>query len=273
MAAERGDAWSSIETPADAAGAAAKLDRLGHAASLVRTRQRALQTVGLKAGDIVIDVGAGNGIVTADIARLIAPGGRVFAVDPSAALLEKARAHTHDQGVGHQVDVRIADGRALPFGAAFDVAVCHWVLLHVEEPERVVAEMRRVTRRGGRVLCVEVDWETAMVDPGERAVTRRILTFASDRHIDAWMGRRLPGIFGAAGFSDVVVHPLITIDQGNDDRAWLDWLLEKAGQALAGGAITRTEHVAWTDALEKAFVAGRFFFALVQFAVIGQVPG
>jgi ubiquinone/menaquinone biosynthesis C-methylase UbiE len=272
MPAERTDAWSNIETAADAARAAAKLARLGGSAAATRTRQRALQLLQLHPGDIVIDVGAGSGIATADIARLVAPGGRVFAVDPSAALLERARAFTHDQGVGHQVDVRVSDGRSLPFGAAFDAAVCHWVLLHVDEPERIVAEMKRVTRRGGRVLSVEVDWETAMVQPGEREVTRRILHFASDRHIDAWIGRRLPGIYGAAGFSEVVVHPLLMVDQGAEDRAWLEWLCEKADAALEAAVITRDDHTAWTDGLEKAFAAGTFFFALVQFAVIGRVP-
>ncbi len=272
MAAERGDAWSNIETPADAARAAAKLVRLGGSAAATRTRQRALSLLQLRPGDIVIDVGAGSGMVTVDIARLVAPGGRVFAVDPSAALLERARAYTHDEGVGHQVDIRQSDGRALPFGAAFDAAVCHWVLLHVDEPARVVAEMKRVTRRGGRVLSVEVDWETAMVQPGEREVTRRILHFASDRHIDAWIGRRLPGIFGAAGFSEVTVHPLMTVDQGGEDRGWLEWLLEKADAALEAAVVTRDDHSAWTGALEAAFAAGTFFFALVQFAVIGRVP-
>jgi len=271
MPAERTDAWSNIDTPAEAAKAAAELIRLGGSAAATRTRLRALQLLDLRPGEVVIDVGAGCGVSTADIARLVAPGGRVFAVDPSAALLDQARAFTHDQGVGHQVDIRVSDGRALPFGAAFDAAVCHWVLLHVDEPERVVAEMKRVTRRGGRVLSVEIDLETAMVHPGEREVTRRILHFACDRHIDAWIGRRLPGIFGAAGFSEVVVHPLLMVDQGSEDRVWLEWLIERADSALEAAVITRDDHTAWTGRLEQAFAAGTFFFALVQFAVIGRV--
>ena len=272
MPAERTDAWSNIDTPAEAARAAAELIRLGGSAAATRTRLRALQLLDLRPGEVVIDVGAGCGVSTADIARLVAPGGRVFAVDPSAALLDQARAFTHDQGVGHQVDIRVSDGRALPFGAAFDAAVCHWVLLHVDEPERVVAEMKRVTRRGGQVLALEMDWETAMVQPGEREVTRRILHPASDRRLDPWIGRRLPGLFAAAGFADASIHPMMLIDQGGEDRVWLEWLLEKAAAALEAAVITRDDYAAWTDELERAFADNRFFFGVVQFAVLGRVP-
>ena len=82
--------------------------------------------------------------------------------------------------------------RTLPFpDGAFDRSFCRWVLLHVEAAEAVVREMRRVARPGGRIMCVEADWETVTVYPGERRLTRRILNFSSDRHIEGWSGRRL----------------------------------------------------------------------------------
>ena len=214
-----------------------------------------------------------TGVVTADLARKVAPGGRVFAVDPSAGLLDRARVLTRVAGIGHLVDVRVADGRALPFGlAAFDAAVCHWVLLHVDRPGEVIAEMKRVTRRGGRVLSVEADWETAMVQPGERIITRRILNHSADRNLDPWIGRRLPGLYAAAGFAEVVVHPMLLTDQGGEDRVWLDYLVGRASLALEAAVITRDDFAAWTGELNAAFAAGTFFFAFVQFAVLGRMP-
>ena len=269
--AERTDGWSRVEGPEHVAEAAAKLARLGSSSAEMRVRSRALDLLALRPGEIVIDVGAGAGGLTVDLARRIAPGGRVFAVDPSTGLLDRARKFTHDAGIGHLVDVRVADGRALPFGAAFDAAVCHWVLLHVDRPHEVIAEMKRVTRRGGRVLSVEMDWETAMVQPGERAVTRRILHHAADRNLDPWIGRRLPGLFAAAGFTEVIVHPMLLTDQGGSDRVWLDWLLDRANLALDAAVVNRDEFAAWTGGLEAAHAGGTFFFAVVQFAVLGRL--
>ncbi|HVY18739.1 MAG TPA: methyltransferase domain-containing protein [Bauldia sp.] len=271
MAEERTDSWTRVEGAERVAEATAKLLALGGSAAEMRVRKRALDMLNLRSGEIVIDVGAGAGVLTVDLARMVAPGGRVFAVDPSVGLLEQARIVTRDAGIGHLVDVRVADGRALPFGAAFDAAVCHWVLLHVDKPQDIIAEMRRVTRRGGRVLSIEMDWETAMVHPGDRVVTRRILNHSADRSIDPWIGRRLSGLFAMAGFSEVVAQPLLLTDQGTTDRAWLDWLLERASFALEAAVITRDDYAGWTEGLNAAFAAGRFFFAVVQFAVLGRI--
>ena len=272
-AVESGDAWSSVAGAERVAEAAAKLARLGNSAAEIRVRRQWLDLLAPRSGEIVVDVGAGSGVVTVDLARWVAPGGRVFAVDPSAGLLDVARAATHDSGFGHLVDCRVADGRKLPFGlAAFDAAICHWVLLHVDCPEEIIAEMKRVTRRGGRVLSVEMDWDTLMIAPGDRALTRRILHHAADRNLDPWLGRRLPHLFAAAGLADLAVHAIVLTDQGREDRAWFDFALERGQNALDAGVITRDEFAGWAEGLQAAFRSGTFFFAVVQFAVIGRVP-
>jgi ubiquinone/menaquinone biosynthesis C-methylase UbiE len=271
--ARRGDGWSDVKGPERVVQAAEKLARLGNSPPEVKARQRYLDLLAPRPGEVVIDVGAGSGVVTAEIARRVAPGGRVFAVDPSAGLLDAARATTREAGIGHLVDCRVADGRDLPFGlSAFDAAICHWVLLHVDGPDKMIAEMRRVTRRGGRVLAVEADWETAMVHPGETAVTRRILNHAADRNVDPWIGRRLPSLFGAQGFADIVVEPIVSIDEGGEDRAWLEYLFERAALAVSAGVVEREEAVRWMGKLDQGFNNRDFFFGLTQFAVLGRVP-
>ena len=268
-----GDRWSDISDPKTAAEAARRLALRASAASEIEARRRALDLLDPRPGEIVIDVGAGSGIVSLELAARVAPGGRVFAVDRSETLLAHARAAARAAGVGHAVDCRVADGRALPFGqAAFDAACAHWVLAHVDEPGAVIAEMKRVTRRGGRVMCVEVDWETTIVHPAPVALTRRVLHHAQTRQVDAWCGRRLSPLFRQADLRDIVVEPIVDIDEGKGDRAWLEFLLERAANAVADRMITEQEARHWTERLEGAFAAGRFFFAVTQFAVIGRVP-
>lgn len=272
-ASRGGDRWGQV-TDDRAAQAAEKLTRLARSGAETAARVRYLDLLAPKSGEIIIDVGAGSGVITAEIAQRVGPGGRVFAVDLSAPLLDAARETAREAGVSHLIDGRVADGRDLPFGlSAFDAAFCHWVLLHVENPEKIVAEMRRVTRPGGRVVVVEADWETAMVWPADRIMTRRILNHAADRNYEPWIGRRLQGLFAGQGFSDITVEPIVAIDRGGEDRAWLEYLFERAALAVAAGVVQRDEAIAWMAKLDRGFKDGDFFFAVTQFAVLGRVPG
>ena len=104
--------------------------------------------------------------MTTEIARRVAPGkvgrARSFRAAPRRRPPRGRRGRLADV-----VECKVGDARALPFAdGVFDRAFCHWVLLHVSPPEGIVREMRRVVRRGGRVICVEMDWETPIVFPG-----------------------------------------------------------------------------------------------------------
>lgn len=93
-------------------------------------------------GALVIDVGAGTGAVCR---ALRAGGARPVALDASADML----AH----GGGAAVISVIGDMLALPFlDCTFDAAVSAFAISHVDMPQRALAEMGRVVRRGGRVV-------------------------------------------------------------------------------------------------------------------------
>jgi trans-aconitate methyltransferase len=90
-------------------------------------------------GERVLDVGCGDGALTASI---VARGADVVGVDSSAALIESARARG--------LDARVIDAYAMPFHAEFDAAfsnaALHWML----EPDRVLQGVRRALKPRGR---------------------------------------------------------------------------------------------------------------------------
>ncbi len=104
---------------------------------------------GVEAGQRVIDVGCGPGALTAELARRLGPAA-VTAVDPSPPFVAAARARFP------AVDVRQASAEQLPFpGRAFDAALAQLVVHFMSDPVTGLAEMGRVTRRGGVVAaCV-----------------------------------------------------------------------------------------------------------------------
>lgn len=267
------DDWSRIESAAAAAEAIRKLERYARSPAEQEARRRYLDLLDLRPGMSVIDVGAGTGLISVDMARRVGPGGKVVALDPSALLLDAARKAAIEAGYGSIVETQVGDARALPFpDVSFDRALCHWVLLHVAEQERVVAEMRRVVSPGGKIVCVEMDWETQIVFPGRRDLTRRIFNFNTDRHIDGWMGRRLPSLFRELQLTDITVDPITTTDDGSRGPEWLEFLRSRADNARAGGAMTEAEGEEWIGAIEAAAGEGRYFFAVTQFVVTGVVP-
>jgi 2-polyprenyl-6-hydroxyphenyl methylase/3-demethylubiquinone-9 3-methyltransferase len=98
-----------------------------------------------QAGLRVLDVGCGGGFLSEDFARL---GCRVTGLDPAPESVDAARSHAAKEGLA--IDYVVGVGEALPFpGESFDVVVCCDVLEHVENVERVAAEIGRVLKPGG----------------------------------------------------------------------------------------------------------------------------
>jgi SAM-dependent methyltransferase len=93
----------------------------------------------------VLEVGCGPGELAARIADEL--GAEVVAMDISPRMVELAR--------GRGVDARLGDAVELPFGAAeFDCAVAAWMLYHVSDVDRALAELARVLEPGVRLVAV-----------------------------------------------------------------------------------------------------------------------
>jgi len=100
---------------------------------------------------VVADLGCGTGQLAAALAPFV---GRVVAVDESRAMLDAARRRLE----GHaNIELRQGDLERLPIDdRSVDVALVVLALHHVVEPERVLAEARRVLAARGRLLLVDM---------------------------------------------------------------------------------------------------------------------
>ncbi len=96
----------------------------------------------------VLDVGTGTGSLLSDLA---AAGARVLALDLSLPMLARARTQGRARS-GGEIAYCCGAAEALPLpDGVCDVVHCAMVLQHVARPARVVAELARVLRPGGRV--------------------------------------------------------------------------------------------------------------------------
>ena len=218
-------------------------------------------------GRRILEVGCGLGDDAAALARLVAPGGAVVAVDGSQAMIDAAR-ERHGEVAGLSFD--IADAAELPYeDGSFDACRIDRVLQHIAEPAAAVLEMVRVLRPGGVLVAYDNDWETLTVDATDRDTTRTVLNAWCDRFPSGWIGRRLVPLFLEAGLADVVAHPKTLVLRKLDVADQLYLFFSTASRLADAGVISRADADGWAESLRVADVEGRFFTSYTGFLVSG----
>ena len=106
---------------------------------------------GITSGSSVLDVGAGPGYATVDLAEIVGPNGKVVAVERSTNFVNAIRAKSLSNVDVHELDLMTDD---LPKGP-FDFSWCRWVLCFVSNPELLVKKLAGVIRNGGRAIFHE----------------------------------------------------------------------------------------------------------------------
>lgn len=236
-------------------------------------RAEYLNLLALRPGEQVLDVGCGSGAVTRDIARRIAPGGRVVGLDASLALVALARELAEAASLRDLIELRVGDVRSLPYpDDSFDAVLAATVLVHVPEGERAIPEMVRVTRPGGRVGVFDLDGDSILIAHPDRALTRRIVAAASDHAtVDGWLARRLPGLLERAGLAEVRVRGFMPLER--EPASFYGKGAERAAEvALESGAISAEEHRRWLDGLRAEQAAGTFLGGRLHIFAWGSKP-
>lgn len=114
----------------------------------------ALERLGFSPGWRCVDVGAGGGDVSVELARLSGPTGRVYAVDRDPTSRDvTAEAAAKVRGAQVVTLTQRAEELALP--EKVELAYCRFLLLHVDEPARVIEQMVSALAPGGYLVAQE----------------------------------------------------------------------------------------------------------------------
>jgi SAM-dependent methyltransferase len=241
----------------------------GHSESVLRSHRwrTAENSAGyvlpqLRPGLSLLDIGAGPGTITADLADRVAPG-RVTALEANDDALALSRAELARRGI--DADFVVGDVHALELpDDSFDVVHAHQVLQHVADPVQALREMRRVCRPGGVVAVRDSDYRAFAWHPQHAELDRWMELYQAAARINGGepdAGRRLKAWAHEAGFEQVTATASTWCFTDPDDRAywggmWADRILTSAlsDQLLAEGLSTRAELEAisaawraWTD--------------------------
>jgi SAM-dependent methyltransferase len=113
--------------------------------TLARAAERLVELAGARRGTRLLDLATGTGTVARAAVRR---GASVIGVDRSAGMLAVARE------LSPEIDLRLADARALPFDPdTFDAVTCGLSLSHFADRENALREVLRVLRAGGVLVA------------------------------------------------------------------------------------------------------------------------
>jgi ubiquinone/menaquinone biosynthesis C-methylase UbiE len=199
-------------------------------------RDRVLEHARVRSGEVVLDVGAGDGLIAFGAMPLVEESGRVVFCDVSQDLLDHCRNAAKELGVADRAEfVRAAaeDLSPIPDGSV-DVVTTRSVLIYVQHKDAAFREFHRVLRPGGRVSIFEPINNYFPDDMGDfwgfdahpvRYLVEKIRVsegwVAANRPKDPMMNfneRDLLRHAEAAGFAQVHVELVIDVEPGTWSR-------------------------------------------------------
>jgi SAM-dependent methyltransferase len=267
------DAWHADLDEAEQTGLGVLLEELAAEPFLQQVAARSLALLALQPGERVLEMGCGTGVFLPALTRAVAPDGLVIGIDHADSFLTEARQRVDAAGVGDRVALEVADALQLPFpDGSFDTAHCERVLMHLEDPEAALRELRRVVRPGGRVVVAEPDSAGIRMDHPDDPEAMALIAARDLMGIrQPAMGLELNRHLARVGFVerrievltefDPTYHPMVA---ASDRRA--------AAALVAEGTLTRERAEAAIRYLEEASERGEYAWMGSFVVALGRVP-
>ncbi|MGH9868007.1 MAG: class I SAM-dependent methyltransferase [Candidatus Polarisedimenticolia bacterium] len=240
----------------------------------------AWRRAGLTIGQRILDVGSGPGYATIDLAEIVGPAGRVFAIERSRRFLDVLHAFQTQRELSNISPIELdLDEHSLPLhleegGGEFlaDAAWCRWVLCFVKHPREVLAKVAATLGPGAAFVIHEYfDYSTYRLAPRcpelEEFVAVVIQSWRSQGG-EPDIALNLPEWLGHLGFRIQSLKPIVEVASPGSfvwhwPRSFIEvglrrlvdlghFTADRAAEILA--AVARAEHTAGTHMFTPALL-------------------
>jgi ubiquinone/menaquinone biosynthesis C-methylase UbiE len=261
--------WCTIALGGAYLGMIGSLEARGRTAGYLGVVRRLIEEVELRPGETVLEVGCGTGVLDRWLARYTGRANHIVGIDISRYVLREAAALARQEGLEGVVEFREGSAEALPFPEnSFDVVMSSTVIQRVNA-DRMLREMVRVAKPGGRVAVVghahDMPRWVNLALPAELKAKVEAPGWAPDRGHqlgcdDASLYQRLH----QTGLTRVKKFPQFA---AFDEPSRLQNLQGEILPTLPPDAVQE-----WRQAVAQAEVAGTFFIATPFHCAVGMKP-
>jgi SAM-dependent methyltransferase len=260
--------WCTITLGGAYLGMIGSLEARGRTAGYLGVVRRLIEEAELQPGETVLEAGCGTGVLDRWLARHTDRANHIVGIDISRYLLREATALARKEGLEGIIEFREGSAEAMPFPEnSFDVAMSSTVIQRVDA-DRMLREMVRVTKPGGRVAVVghahDLPRWVNLALPAELKTRVEAPGWASDRGHqlgcdDASLYRR----FHQVGLTQIKMFPQFAAF----DKSRLQSLQGEVLPTLPPDAVQE-----WRSAVAQAEAAGTFFIATPFHCAVGTKP-
>jgi ubiquinone/menaquinone biosynthesis C-methylase UbiE len=241
------------------------MDEAQKPAGIQASKRLMLDRMALTPGQAVLEVGCGPGTDVFDLVEVVGPAGRLVGLDASESMVAEARRRASERQL--PITFEVGDVETLPFpDAAFDVCRAARLLEHVGDAGRALSEMSRVTRQGGRVVVLDFDWDTLIVDHPDKETTRTIVLSYSDSIRNGWIGRQLPRLFKEQHLQVLGIDPVQIFAHYALAELFLG---SHTTQLQEAGTLSPDLARQWWEYLREADERGTLLISFTAFIVVG----
>jgi|688.fasta_scaffold490282_1 ubiquinone/menaquinone biosynthesis C-methylase UbiE len=165
----------------------------------------ALRNAGLKAGNSIVDIGCGPGVITGFLAEEVDESGLVLGIEKNERLVNVAKTRNAKY---NQVQIINSDACDLTEvkDNSFDFAYTRFVLQHLPDPSKLLTEAIRILKPGGKLIVMDVDDSLFHITPYHEGMTQFLFEASKGQNIyggDRYIGHKIPCMMFDAGFTEI----------------------------------------------------------------------
>lgn len=231
---------------------------------IAHQRDRTMNALQLQAGEQVLDVGCGMGLLTRNMALAVGTSGRVVGIDISQPMLDLARVRC-----ASLPQITLCEGSASSLSEpdqCYDAVTCTQLLLYLADVKEALAEMYRVLKPGGRIAVIETDWRSVVFNTPDPKSTQSLLDHWEASIPSPHLPAKLRGLLHEVGFTNVRVEAISIINTSYlPDNYSVGMVLHALHSQVKNGIITQEKADAYLMELNRLSDSNEYFFCVNRF--------